>query len=216
MISDEIINALVPQPRGVGDLGELGTFQSVNSQCVWLPKDTDEASYDIFSVIGCELVSSTSNDPLVIKTTTSSQVNLSGEYGLATFDRLSYEFKDINTNETFKMSGWPPTDPRAKYMFKLNQDPRTGRELEYTVNFLIEFDYSALLISPPSSPPTPDPTAEDLGIITDIASSNPTTYNFYVDLDNDKAYRKDQIRFTQFVRNYSFSRLTSELANVFK
>ena len=141
---------------------------------------------------------------------------MSGEYGLATFDRLSYEFKDINTNETFKMSGWPPTDPRAKYMFKLNQDPRTGRELEYTVNFLIEFDYSALLISPPSSPPTPDPTAEDLGIITDIASSNPTTYNFYVDLDNDKAYRKDQIRFTQFVRNYSFSRLTSELANVFK
>jgi hypothetical protein len=101
-------------------------------------------------------------------------------------------------------------------MFKLNQDPRIGRELEYTVNFLIEFDYSALLISPPSSPPTPDPTAEDLGIITDIASSNPTTYNFYVDLDNDKAYRKDQIRFTQFVRNYSFSRLTSELANVFK
>ena len=90
MISDEIINALVPQPRGIGDLGELGTFQSINSQCVWLPKDTDEASYDIFSVIGCELVSSTSNDPLVIKTTTSSQVNLSGEYGLATFDRLSY------------------------------------------------------------------------------------------------------------------------------
>ena len=216
MISDEIINALVPQPRGIGDLGELGTFQSINSQCVWLPKDTDEASYDIFSVIGCELVSSTSNDPLVIKTTTSSQVNLSGEYGLATFDRLSYEFKDINTNETFKMSGWPPTDPRAKYMFKLNQDPRTGRELEYAVDFVIEFDYSALLISPPSSPPTPDPTAEDLGIITDIASSNPTMYNFYVDSDNDKAYRKDRVTFTQFVRNYSFSRLTSELAKVFE
>ena len=53
MISDEIINALVPQPRGVGDLGELGTFQSVNSQCVWLPKDTDEANYDLSSVIGC-------------------------------------------------------------------------------------------------------------------------------------------------------------------
>ena len=216
MISDEIINALVPQPRGVGDLGELGTFQSVNSQCVWLPKDTDEANYDLSSVIGCELVSSTSNDPLVIKTTTSSQVNLSGEYGLATFDRLSYEFKDINTNETFKMSGWPPTDPRAKYMFKLNQDPRTGRELEYAVDFVIEFDYSALLISPPSSPPTPDPTAEDLGIITDIASSNPTMYNFYVDSDNDKAYRKDRVTFTQFVRNYSFSRLTSELAQVFE
>ena len=216
MISDEIINAFVPQPRGIGDLGELGTFQSVNSQCVWLPKDTDEANYDLSSVIGCELVSSTSNDPLVIKTTTSSQVNLSGEYGLATFDRLSYEFKDINTNETFKMSGWPPTDPRAKYMFKLNQDPRTGRELEYAVDFVIEFDYSALLISPPSSPITPNPTAEDLGIITDIASSNPTTYNFYVDSDNDKAYRKDRVTFTQFVRNYSFSRLTSELAKVFE
>lgn len=216
MISQDTMNQLVHQNRGVGDLGEVGTFETVNNQCVWIPKNTDAANYGLSSVIECELVSSTVNDPLVIKTATSSQFNLSGEYGLATFDQLSYEFKDINTNETFKMSGWPPTDPRAKYMFKLNQDPRTSRELDYVVDFVIEFDYSALLISPPSSPITPNPTVEDLGIITDIASSNPTTYNFYVDLDNDKAYRKDRVTFTQFVRNYSFSRLTSELAKVFE
>tara|TARA_R110002167_G_scaffold364697_1_gene587117 strand:+ start:2997 stop:3647 length:651 start_codon:yes stop_codon:yes gene_type:complete len=216
MISQDTINQLVHQNRGVGDLGELQTFENINSQCVWLPKDTDGANYNLSSVIGCELVSSTSNDPLVVKTTTSSQVNLTGEYGLGTFDQLSYEFKDIDTNEKFVGSGWPPTDLRAKYMFKLNQDPRSSRELDYVVDFVIEFDYSALLVSLPSSPITPDPTAEDLGIITDIASSNPIAYNFYVDSDNNKAYRKDRIRFTQFIRNFSFSKLTSELARVFE
>ena len=210
MISEEIVNQLVPQARGgFGDLGETATFYSLDDQCIWLARDTDLEDYGESMVVKCEFVSSSSEDSSVIKTVDDTKLSLTGEYGLATFDRLSYEFKDIETNETFKVEGWPPTDPRAKYMFKVNQDPRRIRDIYYFVDYIIEFDFSSLLVSPPAPPP---PTPEELGIITDVATANPLTYNFYVDEENEKAYRRDRVRFIQAVRNYSFTRLNLEIA----
>ena len=219
MISEEIVNQLVPQarggPSGFGDLGETATFYSLDDQCIWLARDTDLEDYGESVVVKCEFVSTNSEDASVIKTVDDTKLSLTGEYGLATFDRLSYEFKDIETNETFKVEGWPPTDPRAKYMFKVNQDPRRIRDIDYFVDYIIEFDFSPLLVSPPAVPPAPalpPPTPEELDIITDVATTNPLTYNFYVDEENEKAYRRDRVKFVQAVRNYSFTRLTPEIA----
>ncbi len=184
MISDEIKNKLIAQPRGLGDLGEIATFDPLNEICSWSPKDTDSADYGDSTVIDCKLISS-SNDPCVIHSCSSTQVILSGEYGLSTFDRLSYKYKNIETNEIFEVKGCPdPADPRTKYMFELIQDPRQNIDVKTVVEFLIEFDFSGLT---------------ELGTITDD--------NLYVDEENKKVYRKDRIEFIQTVRNYGYKKL---------
>jgi hypothetical protein len=215
MISDEIKNKLIAQPRGIGDLGEIGTFDSVNSICNWAPLPTDTASYGVSTVIDCKHISTSIVDPSIIISTSSTAVSLTGEYGISLFDLLSYKFKDTETNEIFHVKGWPPTDPRAKFMFELSQDPRETRDVEYVVEFIAEFDFSGLLVSPPSDdvPPPPPPTATELNIITDSVGSN---YNFYVDESTEKAYRKDSITFNQTVRNYSFKNLGPQLAAALK
>jgi hypothetical protein len=213
MITDEIVNSMVPQERGISDLGENATFEQINLSCIWEPRDNDQSEYGVSAVIGCEFISTDVNDPLITKSVDNDKVNITGEYGISTFDRISYEFKDIETNETFHVKGWPPTDPRIKYMYKLNQDPREIRDVNYIVDFLIEFDFSSLLVAPPSTevPPPPPPTPSELGIITDSVGSN---YNFYVDESTEKAYRKDRVIFNQTVRNYSFRKLAPELKKI--
>jgi len=195
MITEEIMNSLVPQERGISDLGENGTFESIDLSCSWIERDNDQLEYGIPTVINCQFISADVNDPSIIKSVNSTEVKLSGEYGLSTFDQLSYEFKDIETNETFKKSGWPPTDPRVKYMYKLNQDPRETRDVNYVVDFVVEFDMSEL--------------EEPLETI--IANTNPLSYTLYV--DGDFAYRKDRVIFNQTVRNYTFRKLAIELKN---
>ena len=217
MISEELINQLAPHLRGgqsgFGDLGEVGSLslrvkvpKPLDDECVWIAKDTDFDDYGESTVIKCEFISTNVNDPYVIKTVDDTKLTLTGEYGLATFDKLSYEFKDIVTNEIFKVTGWPPTDPRAKYMFKFEEDSRRSRLVEYVVDYVIEFNLSPLLAV---SPPT---TLEELDIITDVATTDPLTYNFYVDEVNEKAYRRDRVKFVQLVRNYSFRALGEEIA----
>jgi hypothetical protein len=225
MISEEIVNQLVPQvrggPSGFGDLGEVGSLglrakvpESLNDECVWIAKDTDLEKYGESTVIKCEFISSNVDDPYVIKTVDDTKLTITGEYGLATFDKLSYTFKDIETNEIFKVTGWPPTDPRAKYMFKFEEDSRSSRHIEYIVDYVIEFDFSPLLIAPTTTPPALPATdflPEDIDIITDVATTDPLTYNFYVDEENEKAYRRDRVKFVQLVRNYSFRALGEEI-----
>jgi len=196
MITEEIMNSLVPQERGISDLGENGTFESIDLSCSWIERDNDQLEYGIPTVINCRFISADVNDPSIIKSVNSTEVKLSGEYGLSTFDQLSYEFKDIETNEIFKESGWPPTDPRAKYIFKLQQDPRDNRDVNYIVDFVIEFNMSEL--------------KEPLETI--VTNANPLMYTLYV--DGDCAYRKDRVIFNQTVRNYTFRKLESEFKNV--
>ena len=193
MISDEIKNKLIAQPRGLADLGEIGTFDPLNEVCSWSPKDTDGVDYGDSTVIDCKLISS-SNDPCVIRSCSSSCVTLSGEYSLSTFDRLAYKYKDIETNEIFEVKGCPdPCDPHTKYMFELIQDPRKNIDVKTVVEFIIEFDFSGL--------------AEELGIVTDD--------NLYVDEENQKAYRKDRIEFIQTVRNYGYKKLCDIMTQCF-
>ena len=198
MISDEIKNQLVAQDRGTGDAGEVGSCENARSICIWAEKTTDAAEYGTSKVIDIEYISSDVNDPSISTEQAGESLFILGEYTLATFEQISYSFRDIDTNESITKSGWPPTDPRIKYMYKLIEDPRTLRDVIQVVDFVIEFDFSSI-----GSPPT-----------SDIATSDPITYNVYVDTANEKAYRKDRISFIHTVRNYSFRKLTSELAAV--
>ena len=196
MISDEIIANLVPFERGIGDdLGEIGSFEEFSISVSWLPRDNDETEIGPSTVVKCMITSFSVKDSRVnLKIVNDTQFNISGEYTLETFDRLSYEFKDIETNETFKMQGWPPTDPRTEYMYKLNLDPRESVENRIVLDYIIEFDVSAY---------TP------LELIS--LKSNELYY-----VDGTKAYRRDRVDYIHFVRNYSHRRLGRELADHFK
>ena len=194
MISDEIKNQLIAQDRGTGDLGEVESCSEINSTCNWLEKDTDAASYGTSTVIACTYISSDANDPLIITNASTTTLSITGEYGIATFNQLSYKFKDIETGESLTGSSWPPTDPRVIYMYELIEDPRANRDVTTVVEFLIEFDFSSIGTPPTSIAPTA------------------ITYNLYVDTVNQKAYRKDRISFIHGVRNYCFKKLKTELS----
>ena len=204
MISDEIKAQLVAQDRGTGDLGEVGSCEEINSTCDWSEKDTDAANYGTSTVIGCTYISSDANDPLIITDASTTNLSITGEYGLATFNEVSYKFKDINPPyELFTGSGWPPTVvPRHPsidthlpnyHIYELIEDPRTNRDVTTIVEFLIEFDFSSI-----ATPPT------------SIAPSA-STYSLYVDTVNEKAYRKDRISFVHTVRNYSYVKFRTQL-----
>ena len=198
MISDEIKYQLVAQDRGLGDIGEVGSCEKMLAVCSWAEKDTDAANYGTSTVIDVNYISTDVDDPSIGTQVVGNSLYISGEYSLSTFDQLSYKYKDIETNEKLSGSGWPPTDPRVKYMYELGEDPRANRDVTKVVEFIIEFDYSSI-----GTPPT-----------SDIASSDPLTYNLYVDTVYEKAYRKDRISFVHTVRNYSFKKLTSQLSAV--
>ena len=195
MISDEIKNQLVAQERTLSLLDLVGSCEPISEVCSWSAKANDASNYGTSTVIGCKYISSDVYDPSIVTNASTTDLYITGEYGLATFDQISYKFKDIETNEKLSGSGWPPTDPRVKYMYELIEDPRLNRDVTHTVEFIIEFDFSSL-----GTPPT-----------SDIATSDPITYNVYVDSANQKAYRKDHVPFAHTVRNYSYRKFADEL-----
>jgi len=209
MISDEIKNQLVPQDRGTGDLGLVGSCENARVVCTWSEQSTDAANYGTSTVTSVTYISTDVNDPSIETQAIGNSLYILGEYGLSTFDDISYEYKNINPPyENFTGSGWPPpfeSRPPADnpdlpnyHIYKLIEDSRTNRDVTHVVEFCIEFDFSSL-----GSPPT-----------SDIVTSDPITYNLYVDTTNQKAYRRDRISFVHTVRNYSFRKFTTELAAV--
>lgn len=188
MIDENIIEQLIPQERGLSDLGEAGTFDEVNADCLWVEKETDADELGIPEVIGCSLVSTSAEDPLLITTVVDdSYLKVTGEYGLSSFDQLSYQYKDIDTNEHFTGYSWPPEDPRAKWMYKFNVDTRDTRDFEFVVDFIVKFDASGVTVPPTSQG------------------------NFDLYVEGTDAYRRDRVTFIQTVRNYTFRKLSEEL-----
>jgi endo-1,4-beta-xylanase len=209
MISDEIKDQLVAQDRGTGDLGLVGSCENARAICTWSEQSTDAANYGTSTVVDITHVSVDVDDPSIETKVFGNSLFVLGEYGLSTFDDISYEFKDINPPYEFSTgSGWPPPfqsrppedNPHLPnyHVLKLIEDSRTNRDVTRVVEFLIEFDFSSI-----GTPP-----------VSDIATSDPITYNLYVDTANEKAYRKDRISFVHTVRNYSFRKFTTELAAV--
>lgn len=209
MISNEIKNQLVAQDRGTGDLGLVGSCENARAICTWSEQSTDAASYGTSTVVDITYISTDVNDPSIETQAFGNSLFILGEYGLSTFPDISYKYKNINPpREAFNGSGWPPPfKPRPPldnphlpnyHIHELGEDSRQNRDVTHVVEFLIEFDFSSI-----GTPPT-----------SNIATSDPITYNLYVDTVNEKAYRKDRISFVNTVRNYSFRKFTSELLAV--
>lgn len=107
----------------------------------------------------------------------------SGNFTIESFPNVSMEFRDFETeSDTVTITGWPPSDERAKDMFNFSLDPRDARTYEIT----IEWKISA--------------TAETSGGVPPVTSIEPiignhSTGNYIYDSDLDKYVRTDTFTF---------------------
>lgn len=202
-ISFPVNNDSPPQPRD-----EVSTFnvtrESADSELVWSPKATDAASLGTPTVIFVGNVSSDLIDSDLILTidTQTQSVHLSGFYGFDSFPNVTYKFKNtdlLDSPEAIISGSGLPLPFNNKYfnsLFEIKIDPTLTRDYNYSVDFIVEFDYSSLSIAAPST-------------ITN--NDSPETYQLYVDTVGQKAYRKDRFVFNQTVRNFTGDQIGSLL-----
>lgn len=69
--------------------------------------------------------------------------NYSGMYTIDSFPNVSMKFRDFETSQDIGITGWPPSDDRAKDMFEFNLDPRDANTYEIVITWKI----SAILVS---------------------------------------------------------------------
>lgn len=185
--------------RKVDEVGSFNTVTSAESELVWAPKETDAATLGTPNVIGVGPISADILDSELIITIHPQTVRLSGRYGFDTFHNITYSFKVPTTNDSPQSSvvtktGFPIVlDPNLKNLMSCAIDTRETRDANYTVDFIVEFDYSSPLDSPPNSPFTPPSTV----------TNSDGTYQLYVDSAEEKAYRKDRFVFNQTIRNFT-------------
>lgn len=210
-ISFPVNNDTPPQPRD--EVSTFNTTESEESELVWSPKETDAATLGTPTVIFVGNVSPDLIDTnLIIEIDTQTQsIHLSGFYGFDSFPNVTYKFK--NTDYTPSTLDSPPdlsspiipgeappeaiisgsglplpfNHPYFNSLFEIKIDPTLTQDYNYSVDFIVEFDYSALGVSPST-------------ITTD---DSPEKYQLYVDTVEQKAYRKDRFVFNQTVRNFT-------------
>ena len=210
-ISFPINNDTPPQPRD--EVSTFNTTESEESELVWSPKETDAATLGTPTVIFVGNVSPDLIDTdLIIEIDTQTQsVHLSGFYGFDSFPNITYKFK--NTDYTPSTLDSPPdlsspiipgeappeaiisgsglplpfNHPYFNSLFEIKIDPTLTRDYNYSVDFIVEFDYSSLDTAPSTI------TNDD----------SPETFQLYVDTVEQKAYRKDRFVFNQTVRNFT-------------
>ncbi len=210
-ISFPVNNDTPPQPRD--EVSTFNTTESEESELVWSPKETDVATLGTPTVIFVGNVTPDLIDTdLIIEIDTQTQsVHLSGFYGFDSFPNVTYKFKNTDYRPStldsppdlsspiipgeappeaiISGSGLPlPFDhPYFNSLFEIKIDPTLTQDYNYSVDFIVEFDYSALGASPST-------------ITTD---DSPEKYQLYVDTVEQKAYRKDRFVFNQTVRNFT-------------
>ena len=85
-------------------------------------------------------------------------------------------------SDTVTVTGWPPSDERAKDIFNFSLDPRDARTYEITIEWKISATQEEVVISPPGS------TIEPI-------IGNHSTGNYVYDSDLDKYVRTDTFTF---------------------
>jgi hypothetical protein len=210
-ISFPINNDTPPQSRD--EVSTFNTTESAESELVWSPKETDATTLGTPTVIFVGNVSPDLIDTdLIIEIDTQTQsVHLSGFYGFDSFPNITYKFKNTDYRPStldsppelsspiipgeappeaiISGSGLPLpfNHPYFNSLFEIKIDPTLTRDYNYSVDFIVEFDYSSLDTAPSTI------TNDD----------SPETYQLYVDTVEQKAYRKDRFVFNQTVRNFT-------------
>jgi hypothetical protein len=185
---------------------------AVASRCQWKAKADDIANLGDPTVIQCELIAATTLDPNVSREIVNNQIlELGGFYGFDSFPNVTYKFKNTDYRPStldsppelsspiipgeappeaiISGSGLPLpfNHPYFNSLFEIKIDPTLTRDYNYSVDFIVEFDYSSLDTAPSTI------TNDD----------SPETYQLYVDTVEQKAYRKDRFVFNQTVRNFT-------------
>ena len=156
-LSNEIKELLASNVRGVkfptqigNDLqvDEVGAFNiaiPINSELKWSPKTTDPSLLGPSTVLECVITGVSYTDSEVVISKTNQIVTLGGQYGFNTFPSISYSFKDADTNTIISETGFPiSTNPNVKNLTEFSIDPKENQDINYTVDFTIEFDFSDL------------------------------------------------------------------------
>tara|TARA_R110000803_G_scaffold41971_2_gene90105 strand:- start:1944 stop:2534 length:591 start_codon:yes stop_codon:yes gene_type:complete len=106
-----------------------------------------------------------------------------GNFTTESFPNVSMEFRDFETeSDTVTITGWPPSDERAKDMFNFSLDPRDARTYEITIEWKISATEEVVVLVPPSS------TIEPI-------IGNHSTGNYVYDSNLDKYVRTDTFTF---------------------
>ena len=102
-----------------------------------------------------------------------------GNFTIESFPNVTMEFRDFETeSDTVTITGWPPSDERAKDMFNFSLDPRDAQTYEITIEWKISATQEVVVLVPPSS------TIEPI-------IGNHSTGNYVYDSDLDKYVRTD-------------------------
>lgn len=154
-ISEENKRLLAQNDRGVafpkkaGDetiVDEVGTFNTdvgVTSQLRWEAKNTDASVYGPGTVIECKLLSTDNVDSEITTEADTEFIRLGGRYGFSTFPNITYSYVNPANNETINKSGFPIVDdPNVKNLVEFAIDPKRHQDVNYTVEYIVEFDYS--------------------------------------------------------------------------
>ena len=76
----------------------------------------------------------------------------SGNFTIESFPNVTMEFRDFETeSDTVTITGWPPSDERAKDMFNFSLDPRDARTYEITIEWKISATEEVTLLDPPGT-----------------------------------------------------------------
>ena len=136
-----------PAGETIDSPAELAGFSSVpsmESRCIWKAKVDDIANYGDPTVIRCELIDATVFDSEVKREILNNQMlQISGQYGFDTFPNVTYKYKDAENNKVISGSGLPfPNDPNFKNLIEIQIDPQANKDVFYTIDFVVEFDYA--------------------------------------------------------------------------
>ena len=156
-LSNEIKELLAANIRGtkfpteIGndlEVDQVGAFNiavPINSELKWIAKSTDPSLLGPSTVLDCVVSGIDYIDKEVVINVSNTLVTLGGQYGFDTFPSISYSFKDADTNTIISETGFPiSTNPNVKNLTEFSIDPLANRDINYTVDFVIEFDYSDL------------------------------------------------------------------------
>ena len=129
--------------NAIDEVGAFNIEAGVDSDLKWSAKETDAALLGTGTIIGCKLLSVDLLDSEITTTTGTQFVTLGGRYGFSTFSNITYSFKNPTTNLIVSKAGFPlTTDPNIKNLTEFSIDPKSNQDVNYTVEFIVEFDYS--------------------------------------------------------------------------
>lgn len=129
--------------NAVDEVGAFNIAVGVDSDLKWSPKETDTDVYGPGTIIECKLLAVDLLDSEITTNTGTEFVTLGGRYGFGTFPNITYSFKNPTTNLIVSETGFPvTTDPNVKNLTEFSIDPNENQDVNYTVEFIVEFDYS--------------------------------------------------------------------------